>query len=312
MTNEEFYKYAEEHIRDYLPAGFEDAEIMTDVTVRPNDEVYHSLSLMRAGNTTAPKLQLERWAEAYRQGRPLDSIMLGMAEILASHQQIRLPRRVSFSNFEDVRSRLTTKLCDPENCRAYLSDKPWTPVGDWALLYRIQLSDDGQIVSAAPVVNDLLEAWGIDRETLHQEAVAVEREKSPAWMHHLLETAVHGAEVPGPNMLDSDVSLHPMADDAYVLSKRGHLNGACVVGWDGVLDRVGELLSRDFYIVPSSIHEVIIVPDFPETVPAHLEQTLRQGNANPAVVAREDVMSNRIQFYDRSTRTLGKPRRRWR
>lgn len=305
MTNEEFIKYVTAHIRDYLPADFKDAEVRTDTIVRPNDEKYTGLALLSPGRTVGPRIPLEEYAEMQRSGRSLDDIMVDIAETIATSKLPMISAGADLGDFGSIRESLTTKLCDPENSRDYLTDKPWTPVGEWGLLYRVKLLAGDGIVGSAPITNEMLAAWDMDVETLHREAVASESGRDPAWMCSIMDVTMGGAPSDS-NLLDSSQRLNPSPHELYVLSNRSHFNGACVVGWEGVLDRVGELLGDDFAVIPTSIHEVLIAPNAPGRRPEHLEEPLHRGNADPLLIARGDILSNKLQFYNCRTHTLGR------
>ncbi|MBD5559323.1 MAG: hypothetical protein HDQ87_03035 [Clostridia bacterium] len=309
MTNEEFIDYVETHICEYLPPECQDGELGTRVYLRPNDEKNTGLYLMRPGLSGSPNVRLELYAEDCRNGRDLGEVMQEIADTLSSCGGLVPQPEAIDLDFEKVRGKLTTKLCDPSDSRDYLKDKPWTPVGEWGLLYRLQLLTDGDLVGSSPITYEIMNSWGMDSKTLHRLAVENESTKDPAWMSPIMEVAMHGQTIAGPNLLERGRPLNPSRNDTYVLSNRSRFNGACVVGWDGILDRVGAVLGRNFFILPSSIHEVLIIPDFERRSVEALELAVRQGNANPMVVQKDDILSNRIQYFDRRRCRLGSPKR---
>lgn len=304
MTDKEFIQYAVSHVKEYLPEDFADAQVSTQTVVQPNDAKYTSLTLLRPDDEVGPRVPLEDFAALVRQGKSLDSVMKEIANVFTSFRTPAIAPVQDIFNFDAMKGYLTTKLCDPDNARDYLKDKPWTPVGRWGLLYRLKLAIRDDVVGSAPVTYEILNGWGLDTETLHREAVANESSKDPAWLSPVAEIITMGPAVSGPNLLESGKKLKAASTGLYVLSNKSRFNGACVVGWEGVLDRVGEVLGCDFAVVPSSIHEVMIVPDAGLCDPQGLENMLQAGNANPAMVQTEDILSNHVQFYNRATRQL--------
>ena len=73
---------------------------------------------------------------------------------------------------------------------------------------------------------------------------------------------------------------------------------------NGVLDKIGELLGSDFYVLPSSTHEVILVPDNGNMQTKELEDMVKEVNATQ--VPPEDLLSDKVQYYDRAAKTLGR------
>lgn len=90
----------------------------------------------------------------------------------------------------------------------------------------------------------------------------------------------------------------------YVLTNESRLNGAGILAQNNVLEKVGNLLQSDFYILPSSIHEVLVVPDDGTFALKELESIVKEVNATQ--VAPEDLLSDKVQYYDRETKILGR------
>lgn len=90
----------------------------------------------------------------------------------------------------------------------------------------------------------------------------------------------------------------------YVLTNASKVNGSGILARDGVLDKIGELLGKNFYVLPSSIHEVLIVPDNGDMQAKELESMVKEVNATQ--VAPADLLSDKVQYYDRAAKTLGR------
>lgn len=313
MTNDEFIRYAKGHIRDYLPPDFKDSTVRVTKIVKPNDESYTGMCLMKPNKHLGPQIPLEEYAAMQREGRSLDDVMIEIAEEITRFRQPVIMSggdNIAFGNLDEMKHFLTTKLCDAVDSVEYLSDKPWTPVGEtWGLLYRLKLLQGEDTVGSAPVTNTMLSMWGIDLPTLHRMAVENESSNDPAWMFKAGDVMT-GKITNTPNMLDGGPIQNLRSGVSYFLSNKSTFNGACVVGWEGVLDRVGDVLGRNFYVVPTSIHEVMIVPDFSSVDPANLIATLQWGNGNSNIVQQSDILSGRIQRYDRRRHKLETPARR--
>lgn len=313
MTNNEFIQYVQQHIREYLPPGLADAKISVSTIVHTNDDSYTGICLIRPDRNVGREIPLEEYADDVRAGQPLEDAMISIAEELT---RSKVPHgvpdgSVDFTNFEDVRQNLTTKLCDPQDSVRYLSDKPWTPVGDWGLLYRVKMGQGEGLVGSAPITNTMMEIWKIDLPTLHRAAVDNESSKDPAWLTSNADIFA-GHFIAGPNNLLDGGPRMLRPTDSFMLSNKSHFNGACVVGWDGVLEKLGDVLGRNYYILPSSIHEVMIFPDFPSRRLEQMEASLRMGNSDPRVCEQEDILSNRMQYYDRRRHRLAAPPRKFR
>lgn len=210
-------------------------------------------------------------------------------------------------NFDAARDRLATKLCDPANSAAYLDDKPWTPIGEWALVYAVETETPDGDLDYTIVDNEMLQTWGVDAETLHRETVAAEYKRNPPWFGGLFASwaAGHGEEA--DNLLEHGELLHYTPEDVFVLSNGDRNNGAGALGHDGIMERIAELLDADYYVIPVSVHEVMIVADQGTQTADVLQRMLVEANGDPDMVHPDDVLSHRIQKYSRAEGRLGNP-----
>ena len=83
----------------------------------------------------------------------------------------------------------------------------------------------------------------------------------------------------------------------YVLSNKFRNYGAAGIAYPNVLEMIGQILKKDYYILPSSVHEVIIVPYSEIYVCSKLDEMVREINSTQ--VEEEDVLSNHVYLYDR-------------
>ena len=81
-----------------------------------------------------------------------------------------------------------------------------------------------------------------------------------------------------------------------VLSNQTGINGASAILYPGVPKRVYEYAGKNYYILPSSIHELLIVPEDPHIFPENLREIVRDVNKNH--IAAEEFLSNSIYYFD--------------
>lgn len=298
---QEFAEYIKAHIRDYLPQEYQDAVISADTVIKNNDRVLTGLTIRKDGERTAPTIYLEPFAEQVEAGRSMPSVLRQIAEIQTSYKG-RVPMEVSeLGNYETVRPMLSVQMCDPETNREYLKDKPHTPCGELAAYYRVQVSVDEEGIASVAVTESMMQLWGITKEQLHTDALQAESARDPVCLYDMEDLIFGGSEHPD-NLFQRTEPLNIGFTPMYVLTNQSKTNGAGVLAQDGVLEKVGALVGSDFYVLPSSIHEVLIVPDNGNMRLAELEEMVRE--INETQVAPEDRLSNKVQHYDRAAKTL--------
>ena len=85
----------------------------------------------------------------------------------------------------------------------------------------------------------------------------------------------------------------------YVATNSKKLNGACVMIYDGLLRDFARKVGRSFYIIPSSIHEVILIPDTLDMDIRYMKAMVKEVNGTE--VALEEVLSDNVYRYDIDT-----------
>ena len=88
----------------------------------------------------------------------------------------------------------------------------------------------------------------------------------------------------------------------FVLSNQyRHFGAACIL-YNRVLEDIGNQLNENFYILPSSIHEVIILPEGFSPCEEDLNEMII--DINQTQVSEEEILSNHAYYYDRTERKL--------
>ncbi|WP_370806350.1 DUF5688 family protein [Eubacterium ventriosum] len=101
------------------------------------------------------------------------------------------------------------------------------------------------------------------------------------------------------NLLENNEIIDIEDDELLVLSNRGSREGAALLFNEDVLERISEVMNGDYYIIPSSIHEVIVLKEMPAP---ELNQMIAE--VNNTQVEPEDVLSYNAQYYDSRNKTL--------
>ena len=88
----------------------------------------------------------------------------------------------------------------------------------------------------------------------------------------------------------------------YVLSNRDRVFGAAGILYDRILSSAGARLEEDFYVLPSSVHEVILVPGHVAGSEKELHAMVHE--VNHTQVEPEEVLSENVYHYDRKKHCL--------
>ena len=141
--------------------------------------------------------------------------------------------------------------------------------------------------------NEHLEMWGVTPNDIYKKA------KENTW--RLLPSEFHCMKL----LLEEYVSdnNYPGGDVLYVLTNKIRSFGAAVILYEGCLEMIAEFLEDNYYVLPSSIHEVIIVSE--KDAPwggVGLSEMVAE--INMTQVDAEEVLSDSAYFYDREKKKL--------
>ena len=100
-----------------------------------------------------------------------------------------------------------------------------------------------------------------------------------------------------------DIDLRDyVPSDMYILTNETKLNGAACILYENVLYDFAQKLGEDLYILPSSVHEVILLPKLSVFEKDELVNMVREVNTEG--VAAEEVLSDHVYEYNRTQRLI--------
>lgn len=196
-------------------------------------------------------------------------------------------------DFDKAKDRITMKLINYKDNKDLLSQVPHKVVDDLAVIYQLEVSmKDATLGKATMLIrNEIQDFYGLTVDELHDLAMKNAKELDPP--------ALLGLSVPdvllrnAENLFESGKvnTENPM----FVLTNTSRHCGASMVLYPEVLEKARDIIGEDFYLLPSSIHEQILVPKS-YLEPQHLGSMVREINA--AEVAREEILSDHVYEFD--------------
>lgn len=147
-------------------------------------------------------------------------------------------------------------------------------------------------VAIINVSKGMLELWGISEQELFETAE---------------QNAVY--EVKPMSVLIKELTKQPMrneleheADAMYVVSNANRRRGAAGIFDTELIQQQAEELGCDFYILPSSLHEIILMREDMAPEIETLREMVQEINSTQVLV--EDYLSDSIYYYDRNTKEV--------
>lgn len=303
LNKNDFFNYIKDHVTGYLPPVFENGRIELVEMVKDNDIKLTSINIVKQGENSCPEVYLDSLYEYYTNGKKLDECVADVADIRIERDASDLVK-LNYWDYSIARKNLMIRMCDPDWNKERLLQTVHTMYGDYAAIYYIRIDQDNENFETPAVTPEMLKAWDISKEQLHTDAMAADRERNPILCNitEIMDEIVFGVEP--KNMLHEKENIIPgvMENPLYVLTNDDRMNGASLILQEDLLEQIGTVIATDYYVLPSSCHEVMILSAFTELDITAITGMVRDINAS--VVNPRDRFSDKVQYYSRDTKTL--------
>lgn len=303
MEVREFIKTIKEELPDFLPDEvYQDITIDDVVISKMNDQKLHGLTFKPKGSDAAPTLYIDDLYERHENGEDLGLLLVDLANRYEQARHAPAPPAVELS-WEKVRDKLTVRLLEKSRNIDFLSNMPYADMGNGlAMIVDINMGEDRGGDWRAAVNHGLLESLGVDKETLFITAMDDSMHIAPAVLTDMSQALFSPDK---ENLLDRTEPLDTAdVGGMYVLTNEEGMLGASALYYPDVKEKAAELIGSGYYVLPSSVHEVILVPDTMDHDVRDLCEMVKQ--ANRTVVEPKDVLSDNVYHYDRDARSLNK------
>lgn len=192
-----------------------------------------------------------------------------------------------FDRFDTAKKNIAFKLIHAASNRELLEDVPYVPFYDLALVFYLFLDSDESCQMTSLIHKTHQSVWKISTQELYRLAHINTPRLFPAVIRSIEDVL---KEIVPQNQ---DEGLIPL----YVLTNTAGLHGACCILYEGVLKNFADQLGKDLVILPSSIHEVILLPKDENLCPQDLSHIVSE--INQTEVSVEERLSNQIYLYTR-------------
>ena len=303
MDIKEFIKTIKEELPDFLPDDvYEDITIDDVEVAKMNDQKLHGLTFRPKGSDAAPTLYIDDLYERHQNGEDLGFLLIDLANRYEEARHAPVPPDIDIS-WEKVMDNLSFRLLEKRRNTDFLANMPYADVGNGlALIVDINMPGDRNGDWRIAVNHGVMEALGVDKETLFFKAMDEVLVNDPPVLSDMTQ-ALFSPEK--DNLLDRSDPIDPSElGGMYVLTTESGNLGASALFYPDVQGKAAELMGSGYYVLPSSVHECILVPD----IAGHNEKDLcaMVKEANRTVVEQKDVLSDNVYHFDKDSRQLTK------
>lgn len=192
-------------------------------------------------------------------------------------------REIRFEDYESVKKRLVVRAVSRKNRILRFRDSPFTECLDFAMICCIDLGFSEGWKRTVRVLKTHLDLWGVSEQKLFDDAVKSGAALLPPFFMPLEKMLgiSSGDDSDGPPLL-------------YILTNISRNFGASALFYPGVLGEIHQEIGS-FYVLPSSVHELIIVRDSEAFSPDSLGCIVHQ--VNQTELKDSDYLSDSVYYY---------------
>lgn len=294
MNYQQFIEEVERRVKEKIK-GNETITVYIHTAVKNNGKERKGITVSEKGIHISPTIYLEEYFQQFQEGKPIEKIV---EKILQLYEEVKCSHPCEESllqNYKELKGKFACKLIHRGKNEKLLNDIPYVPWMDLAIVVFVLLEVSPYGTATVLVRKEHLEIWGLTEAQLFDEA----KKNTPILLPYQFCPMRKLLREICPYAVDEGEEEE---ESLYVLSNKLRSFGAASMLYDGILEKVGQKLGENYYILPSSIHEVIVVPESKSPVKQDLEEMVRE--TNETQVEEEEVLSDRVYYFSRKENRL--------
>ncbi|MCR4705475.1 MAG: DUF5688 family protein [Lachnospiraceae bacterium] len=283
------YKDFLEDVKDGLNAYYgEDGRASVTRVEKNNDVQYYGITIRNTDSNISTVIHMEGEFERFRSEGMLENVIRRVVQFHETHAARFSIDTETIRDYGKMKERLICKLVGYERNKKRLQNLPHIRYLDLAVVFCCDMTREGFGAASFEVQKKLFDEWAIDLETLKEDAFHNAPKIRPAKIRRIEEVL---GTLMGENV---DALCIP---EMYVLTTEQQQYGASGLLYPDVLKDFAKEKACNFYILPSSVHEVILLGDIGNYDPKMMAEMVREINISQ--VEDIEVLSDGVYYYDR-------------
>lgn len=285
----EFSKKIMEEIKKIIP---KDQRVEINSIVKNNGITEEAVSIIERDKNVSPTIYLREFYQSYREGVELELLA---AEIVRRNNEYRLEESLDigfFVDYERAKSRIVFKLINREKNEKLLRNIPYVKYMDLVMVFYYLIHNEEAGNATILIHHSHLQMWNVTKEAVYEQACKNTPILLPAaitGMREIIEQMM-GEAVKQEEGFQEDIPM-------YVMTNPIKMNGAATMAYPNAIRNFANAIGKNVYIIPSSIHEVILVPEV-GTEGGRLNEMVQE--VNETQVDPKEVLADHVYYYDRS------------
>ncbi len=280
----------------------EDYLVEHNHVVKNNGTELDGISILKKNEQCMPVLYVDEYYKSYLKGVPLEKIVEMLLKIYEKERikNDSTSEEIDMS-YDKASERIVYRLVNYEKNQNELRKVPHIRFLDLAITFHCLVRIDEGEIGTIRVTNLMIEDWEITVQELWYLAKKNTPNLFPVQIRAMADVIreiikkelSREMQEAAKEYFDGDF-LHT---EMYILTNRSGINGAAAILYEDAIQQIAEIYQSDFYVLPSSIHEVILIP--------YQENYMREElcamvyDINRTQVPDEDILSDKVYLYKR-------------
>lgn len=265
---------------------------LEEVVMPSNNGSMKGITIKFDSISLAPTIYPDFYYQDWKDGQPVGSIVSGIrSEIMRTVPELT-HLSIGNMNRNSAVTHLYAGVVSYENNKEWLKGIPHERIADLAVFAKWRFDNSGQDLMASAKVTEPLLAY---LQLTKEEALKIAKTNTGRNAKFESLDAIM-AEMLTEIGKDEAMSMEGEAIPLYVLTNENGIDGATVIACPEVLKIAEKQMGEEFYILPSSVHEVLILPKSQADDVEGLKAMV--SNINESEIEPRDRLSDNIYEFD--------------
>ncbi|MBQ3601503.1 MAG: hypothetical protein II992_09945 [Lachnospiraceae bacterium] len=301
-----YLKFIDEVVNVLKKKVDEQLEIKYTTVCKNNGVNREGITIRKQNEIVSPNIYLDNYYDRYCEGEGLDEIT---DEILIFYEKAKLDcsfTKDDICDYSVIKDKIFFRLVNYEKNKEQLEDLPHIRYLDFAITFHYLLTQQKGSIQSYCINKRLQNNWEVQIDELYQVALHNTPKLFPASIQSMDQLLY---DLLGRDLMEESLEASKAMDllgitksnkvPMYVMTNTKGVNGATTLIYPKLLKSLASKVETSLYLLPSSIHEWIVIPYDKEFEPTTLKNMVLE--VNQTQVPEEEILSDEVYLYEKGT-----------
>lgn len=291
MDKNEFYQNITEALQD--KAG-PDTKVFLHTVRKNNNVILQGVIFQNPGKNISPTIYLERFYEMYQDGTSLADLRNQIWDLYQNGCPKKSVEMDFFRNFEKIRDKIVYRLINAEKNKELLKEIPHILFLDLEICFYYAFSDSELGNGMIMIHNNHMDMWKTD----YLQLMKLAKQNTP----RLFPAEHMGLDLLMSLLNEKELRVQNPNSGLQVLTNKQKCQGAACILYQGELEKIAEESEGNLYLIPSSVHEMLLIKDVGNIDTNALCDMIEE--INETQVDQEEILADHPYYYERTKRKI--------